>query len=231
MRIIFRSMLAAALIVPGAIAELPAEKKNELESRLRRSTTPEIPATVLGIIRAAEAAQRVETIEASMEVVALRRPHAVPLVVSTIAKAEPELSGAAVSAAIQVAPKQATLIERAAVTAAPEQADAISLAIRGNVENKGQRTGSEENGNGKTVEFTKGGQWPDFDAPLPNGKVRPKPPRRPVDPPRPVHYNKPPKPDRPGHPEHPLPERPGNPNPDGKVVRPAPPGGHPVWDR
>lgn len=234
MRIMFRSMLAAALIVPGAIAELPAEKKKELESRLRRSTTPEIPATVLGLIRATEAASKVETIEAAMEVVALRRPTALPLVVSTIAKAEPELSEAAASAAVQSAPAQASLIERAAVTAAPERADLISQAVGNKGKEKGRGNGGEAPGNsnqGKKADNPKFGNWPDFDDPLPNGKKRPSPPNRPVDPPRPVHYNKPPRPGHPGRPEHPLPERPGNPNPGGKIVRPGPPGGHPVWDR
>ena len=228
MRIMIRSMLAAALIVPCTMGDLPAEKKKELESLLRRSTTPDIPVTVLGIIRAAEATRKVETIEAAMEVVALRRPAALPLVVSTVAREEPGLSEAAAAAAVQAAPAQAALIERAAVTAAPERAGLISQAVRGSGNERGN---GQEGDRGKRVGADKVGQWPDFDDPLPNGKQRPDPPRRPVDPPRPMHYNKPPRPDHPGKPEHPLSERPGNPNPGGKIVRPGPPDGHPVWDR
>lgn len=236
MKTIWRSLLATLLVVPGVYADY-SERKKDIEARLDRTRTLEIPATVLGIIRATEATSQVEAIEAAMEVIALRRPTTLPMVVSTIANAEPQLSIAAASAAASVSPAQADLIHRAAVIAAPAAADGITAAIEAqhhkpkHADERGRPANPGENGQGRRADPDKVFEHPRETGTLPNGKPFPDPPRRPVDPPRPIHYNKPPKPDRPDKPEHPLPERPGNPNPGGKPVRPAPPGGHPVWDR
>ena len=220
----------AVLVIPGVSAYDTHDKKKEMESRLARIRTLEIPAAVLGIVRATEATEQVETIQAAMHAIALHRPTTLPLVVSTLSSAEPHLSMAAASAAASASPAQAELIERAAVVAAPTYAGSISSTLQ--AQGYGKKSDHRGNGgNGKKADPDHSWTPPGQRDTLPNGKPRPDPPRRPVDPPRPMHYNKPPKPDRPGKPEHPLPERPGNPHPGGKEVRPGPPGGHPVWDR